>query len=59
MRETKGNQQLSKPVASVIILEATHFILNGKPYTKGKFKVAEVFDINDVKIHFNGYDRIK
>ena len=56
--ETKGNQQLSKPLASIIIFEATYFILNGQPYTKGKYKVVEVFDPNDNKIHFNGFARI-
>ena len=55
--ETKGNQVLSKPLASVIILEATHFLENQKLYTKGKYKVIEIF--KDNKIHFNGFDKIK
>jgi hypothetical protein len=55
---TKGNQKLSRPIASIIILEATHFLLDGEPYTKGKYKVVEVFDENDLKIHFNGFSRI-
>ena len=57
--ETKGNQQLSKPLASIIILEATHFLVDDEPYTKGKYKVYEVFDTNDTKIHFNGFARLK
>ena len=54
--ETKGNQNLSRPKASVIILEATHFLENGEMYTRGKYKVIEVF--KDDKIHFEGMDRI-
>jgi len=57
--ETSGNQLLSKPIASIMILETTHLILNGKPYTKGKYKVVEVFGRNDTKIRFNGFARIK
>jgi len=55
--ETKGNQELSRPKASILILEAVHFIENGKIYTKGKYKVVEVF--NDDKIHFEGFNKIK
>jgi len=54
--ETKGNQKLSRPKASIIILEATHFIDNGKIYTKGKYKVVEVF--SDGKINFECFDRV-
>lgn len=53
--ETKGNQVLSRPKASIVILEATHFIDNGQVWTKGKYKVVEVF--NDDKIHFEGFFR--
>lgn len=55
--ETQGNQNLSRPKASVLILEAIHFIENGKIYTKGRYKVVEVF--NDDKIHFDGFNKIK
>ena len=54
--ETKGSQVLSRPKASIMILEATHFIDNGEVWTKGKYKVVEVF--NDDEIHFEGFDRI-
>ncbi|MFH1192453.1 MAG: hypothetical protein V1655_03175 [bacterium] len=54
--ETKGNEILSRPKASIVILEATHFIDNGKIYTKGKYKVMQIF--NDDKIHFECFDRI-
>ena len=43
LRETKGNEQLSKPFASIIITEVTHFVLNGKPYTRGRYKVIKTF----------------
>lgn len=55
--ETKGEGNLTRPLASVIILEATHFRENGKSYTKGKYKVMAVF--NDNKIHFENLTRIK
>ena len=55
--ETKGNQQLSRPKASVQILEATHFMKDGKSYTKGTYKVIDVFD--DDEIHFENLERIK
>lgn len=53
--ETKGNGKLSRPKASIIILEATHFLNNGEIYTKGKYKVIEIF--YDDKINFEGFDR--
>ena len=55
--KTKGNAVLSRPIASVVILEATHFLLNGEPWTKGKYLVTEVF--KDDKIHFESYKKIK
>ncbi len=54
--ETKGNQQLSRPKASIIILEVVHFLDNGEIYTKGKYKVVETFS-ND-KIHFDGFEKL-
>lgn len=57
--ETKGNQQLSKPLASIVILEITHLILDNKLYTKGKYKVIEVFNPKDIKIHFNGFAKVR
>jgi len=55
--ETKGNQNLSRPKASILILEAAHFKENGKVYTKGKYKVVEIF--NDDEVHFDGFNKIK
>lgn len=57
MVETKGNLNLSKPKASILILEATHFIENSKIYTKGKYKVMEIF--KDDNFHFDGFNKIR
>jgi hypothetical protein len=54
--ETKGNGQLSAPLASIVIVEATHFRQGDEIYTKGKYKVVEVF--TDDKIHFNGFAKV-
>ena len=56
--ETKGNQQVSRPLASIRILEATHFILNGEVYTAGKYLVNEVYNPEDPTIHFEGLEKI-
>ena len=53
---TKGNQQLSLPIASIIILEATHFKIAGELYTKGIYQIKEVF--TDNKIHFDGFSKV-
>ena len=55
--ETKGNERLSAPIASIEILEATHKTVKGEVFTSGKYKVVEVF--NDDKVHFNGWQIIK
>lgn len=56
--ETKGNQQLSRPLASIIIIEATHFADKKEVYTRGKYCVVDVFDPKDTRPHFNGFARI-
>lgn len=55
---TEGNQNLSIPLASIIILEATHFLIGTEKYTKGKYKVVELFNEKDNKIHFNGFSKV-
>ena len=57
LRETKGKQNLSKPKASVIILEAVHFLKDNEVWTKGKYRVIEAF--KDDKIKFEGLDRVR
>lgn len=54
---TNGSQNLSRPLASVMILEATHFMHEGKAWTKGKYKVIEVFQ--DGNVHFDGFAKVK
>jgi len=56
--ETKGNQKLSRPLAAVEILEVTHFLLDKQVFTKGKYKVIDVFDSSDSKVHFDGFERL-
>ena len=57
--ETKGNQKLSRPLASIKILEATHFLKDEKVWTKGKYEVVEVFDKNSPEIQFEWMERVK
>jgi hypothetical protein len=57
--ETKGNQQLSRPLASIKVLEATHFLNEGEVWTKGKYEVVEVFDVNNPKVEFEWMERVK
>jgi len=55
--ETRGNQQLSRPKASIRIIKVTHFV--GKSYkvwTRGTFKVVEIF--TDDAVHFEGFKRV-
>ena len=54
--KTEGNQNLSRPVASIIILEATHFVQDGNALTKGKYLVVQVF--SDDKVHFESYAKL-
>jgi hypothetical protein len=54
--ETKGNQNLSKPKASVIILEAVHFAKDGQIFTKGKYKIVKI--IKEGEVYFNGFNKI-
>lgn len=55
--QTDGEGKLSRPLASIIILEATHFLKNGKIYTKGKYLVKDLFDPENSKINFEGYSK--
>lgn len=55
--ETKGDEVLSRPLASINIEKVEHFKKEGEIWTKGEYKIAEVF--NDDNIHFESYKRIK
>lgn len=54
--ETQGNENLSRPKASILILEVTHFVQNGSIYTKGFYKVSEIFE--DQTIHFECFNLV-
>ena len=54
--ETKGNQILSRPIAGIRIIEVTHFLEDSEVFTKGKYKVIEVFNGKD--IYFEGFCRV-
>ena len=54
--ETKGMENLSKPKASILILEAIHFRENNKNYTKGSYKVIKI--IAEDEIYFNGINKL-
>ena len=56
--ETKGEEQLSLPLASVRIIEVIHFLMQGEVYTRGSFKVIEVFNPETRSVHFNGFAKI-
>lgn len=53
---TKGNQKLSRPIASILILEAVHFKQDSQTWTRGRYKVLEVF--KDEKVYFESYARV-
>jgi len=53
---TEGSEKLSRPIASVVITWAQHFLIDGVVYTKGEYEVVEVFD--DDNIHFEGYAKV-
>ena len=57
--KTTGNNKLGRPLASVKLIEATHFIDDGDIWTKGKYKIIELFDIDNPKINFEGCKRVK
>jgi hypothetical protein len=56
--KTQVNEKLSRPIASIKILEVTHFLRDKEILTRGKYKVIEVFDENDPKIHFEACKKI-
>jgi hypothetical protein len=55
--ETMGNQHLSRPLASIQILEATHCVEKGEVWTRGRYLVVETF--KDEAAHFDGFARIR
>ncbi len=56
---TSGDQKLSRPLASIKMLEATHFLDKEEVWTKGKYKIIEVFDVGNPKMNFEGLKRVR
>lgn len=55
--QTEGEGKLSRPLASILILDAIHFMRGKEIYTKGKYLVKDVFDPDDPAVHFDGFAR--
>jgi len=55
--ETEGNGQLSTPLASIQIIETTHFLDGKNIWTKGKYLLIKI--IKPEEIYFNGFNRVK
>ncbi|MDO8511192.1 MAG: hypothetical protein Q7S55_03435 [Nanoarchaeota archaeon] len=55
--ETQGGGKLSRPLASIVIVEATHFLKEGMVCTKGAYEVREVFDPTDPTVYFEAMGR--
>jgi hypothetical protein len=57
--ETQGEGKLSKELAAIKILEVTHFLDNNDNiWTKGKYRVEDIFDKDDKRIHFQNCTRV-
>ncbi len=57
LRETVGNQKLSRPVASIVMKEVSHFIQNGQLYTRGTYEVKKVLGLN-ASPYFEGFEKV-
>ncbi|QQG39857.1 MAG: hypothetical protein HYS81_00395 [Candidatus Aenigmatarchaeota archaeon] len=57
--ETEGDNKISRPLASVVIEEAAHFLIDGSVHTKGTYRVVSVFDPKDPAVHFEGVKRVR
>lgn len=53
---TQGNSKLSMPIASIQIIQATHFIFQNQIWTKGTYKVTELI-LKD-QIRYNGFAKL-
>lgn len=56
LRETKGGENLSRPIASVVILEVTQFMDEQQLYTRGKYKIVKI--LNEQEMYFDGYEKL-
>jgi hypothetical protein len=55
--ETKGSGDLSRPLASITIIEATHYFIDRELHTVGKYIVHDIYDLNDPAIHFEAFQK--
>jgi hypothetical protein len=46
IQTTMEGGNFSKPLATIKMLEATHFVEKGEVFTRGKYEVLEVFEID-------------
>jgi hypothetical protein len=54
--EKSSQGELSRPLASIEIMEVTHFVDNGHIFTRGLYRVTEIFRDNEV--HFEGLNKV-
>lgn len=57
--ETEGDSRLSRPLASIIILEARHHVRNGVVWTDGLYRIVEVYNTNSPRIYFEGFQKVR
>jgi hypothetical protein len=53
----KKDGTVSRPIASIIILEVTHFMKHGNVFTKGKFQIIKIIEPDTV--YFNGCEPLQ
>ena len=58
LMKTIGEEKLSRPIASVKILEVTHFLDKGDIFTKGKYEVVDIFNPDNPEVNFEACKRI-
>ena len=56
--ETRGWPDCGRPLASVKIIEVTHFMDNGELWTRGKYEIIEIYDVDDPVVHFEGSKKV-
>ena len=56
--QTEGEGKLSRPVASIVIVEATHYLEGSEVFTKGTYCVVDKFDPENPTINFEWMERI-
>jgi hypothetical protein len=57
LMETKGKENLSDPLASIVIIESTYFKKGKEIWTKGKYELIKIIEENE--IYFNGFNKIR